>query len=777
MEGGIKYPMVASEYDRFWVKYCGFLDLSLGEFMAIQQSLLFQQLQAVAAASLGQKILGKRIPATVNEFRDAVPLTTYQDYLPYFGDGNGAFPDKPYVWAHTSASSNFKQVPYTYQFYNTALDNLMAVFILACSKKRGQSSIVENDRVLFNVEPSPCLSGILAHGASEKFNLRPVISPDSHDGLDPEERISKGFEASLQTGMDILIAKTNVLVKMGHEFSNGSGKSKLSGHLLHPGMLYRYARAMVQSKMEKRSILPGDLWPVKAIISWGIDTDTNREDVHKLWGKYPYIFQASTEAGIMAMQSWTRRGLTFVPYSNFYEFIPESEWLESKRDSSYKPRTLLLSEVRPGERYELVITSFNRMPFIRYRAGSLVRVTAPEDKEAQIKLPQVVFEAIVDDRIDVGDFNRLSEKTVARAIADSRLKSEEGTIRKEIAPNSIKDTLKSNNIKEVLVAANILPQFKHLVGKDVLCLNPANLQGSARRNAVSCIVDFSEDLKHEVTTNLTFLDLKERRKNRQDEPLDTLNLANTILDDGGQLTLVCVGSYNEAVVKKYLLCAKFADIRFGPGIISARKKEFVKYTFNGGQMTLEETTSPEFIRNIHNFAKELFKDSNFDIEIDDIFTPYSNFFVCYKTDSKEIVSFLRYTWHLPRHYLPCMLAVKVDDGAHIELEKPDEYSYAEIFSPYINSLSTLKAYKELMRNIVRHVLAVETKYAFTTISRAEPKSAEFYKGVFGFEDTGITLRYGDFDGEWGLLKGGKDSILQATRFFSKSAKNAMSMQT
>ncbi len=429
---GFRYPMVKSEYDKSWVKYCGFLDLSIEQFMTIQQALLLQQLQEVAHCPLGKRFLGKKIPTTLDEFRESVPLTIYEDYLPDLEQDSGdSLPEKPHIWAYTSGSSGFKRVPYTLRFYNTLLDNLMAVFVLACSKKRGQSSIMEGDQVLFNVAPSPYMSGILARGASERFNLRPVIPPDSHDNMDFKEKIAKGFEISLQSGVDILIALTSVLVKMGNDFNNHSKNGKLSKHLLHPNVLYRYGRAWVRSKLGKRSILPKDLWPVKAIIGWGIDTDIYRELVYKCWGKYPYEFHACTEAGIIAMQSWNKKDLTFIPHSNFFEFIPETEWLENKRNSSYQPRTVLLSEVKPGERYELVITSFFQMPFIRYRLGHLIRITSLEDKEAQVRLPQMVFETRADDLIDIAGFTRVSEKTVAQVIANTGLNCQEWSIRKE----------------------------------------------------------------------------------------------------------------------------------------------------------------------------------------------------------------------------------------------------------------------------------------------------------------------------------------------------------
>ena len=124
--------------------------------------------------------------------------------------------------------------------------------------------------------------------------------------------------------------------------------------------------------------------------------------------------------------------MTFIPHSNFLEFIPEAESLENRRDSSYQPRTVLLSEVKPGERYELVITGFHGMPLLRYRTGHLIRITSLQDEEAKVCLPQMRFEARVDELIDIAGFTRLSERTVAQAIANVNLDCEDWSIRKEV---------------------------------------------------------------------------------------------------------------------------------------------------------------------------------------------------------------------------------------------------------------------------------------------------------------------------------------------------------
>jgi hypothetical protein len=429
----MKYPIVKSEMDRNWLKYCGFLDLSMDQFMSIQESLLKQQIEKVGHSRLGQKIMGKNLPRDMVEFRRHVPLTRYADYLPELENHDeSSLAEKPAVWAHTSGGGVFfRRVPLTTEALNKQLDNLKAAFILACSRAKGQSTVAEGDRVLFNVAPKPYLSGVLATGAYQTFNMRPILPPDCHDSLEFRDKMRLGFEQSLRSGMDILVAMTSVLVKTGQDFDQSAHHSGLAKHLKNPDQAFRLSKAYLQAKWEKRNILPKDIWPLKALICWGIDTEAYREQVYNYWGAYPYQFHACTEAGIMAVQTWARRAMTFIPNSNFYEFIPEEEWLHSSADIFYEPRTVLLSEVQPGQRYEMVITSFYGMPFLRYRLGHLVRFTALGEKESGVTLPQMVFESRSDDLIDIAGFTRVCERSISVAIANSGLDCEEWVARKE----------------------------------------------------------------------------------------------------------------------------------------------------------------------------------------------------------------------------------------------------------------------------------------------------------------------------------------------------------
>ena len=52
-----------------WKQFCGFLDLSINEFMKIQENLLMDQIDRLKSCELGKKLLGSPIPKSIEEFR------------------------------------------------------------------------------------------------------------------------------------------------------------------------------------------------------------------------------------------------------------------------------------------------------------------------------------------------------------------------------------------------------------------------------------------------------------------------------------------------------------------------------------------------------------------------------------------------------------------------------------------------------------------------------------------------------------------------------------
>ena len=362
------------DHQIIWQKYCGFLDLSMQQFKEIQEQLLVEQLKIVSASPLGRRLLRGSLPKSVDEFRKVARLTKYGDYLPDLDNGNDpSLPEPAFQWVQTTgARGDLKYVPYTRQGYNWVAENAMAAFILSCADKKGEINLKFGDKVLYNTPPRPFLSGMITFAMAEMFGFRGILDPDVSEAMDFKDRIEKGFEEALASGVDILVSMTSILVKIGDGFAEKSGKRRLSRSMLRPEVLLRLTKAFLSSKLQRRGILPKDLWPVKAILGWGMDTRYFREKVAHYWGKPAYEFYGCTEGGIMAMQAWNKAAMTLVPYADFYEFIPEEDSIKSWEDVDYKPQTLLLDELEEGKRYEIVITNFHGLPFLRYRVGHLV---------------------------------------------------------------------------------------------------------------------------------------------------------------------------------------------------------------------------------------------------------------------------------------------------------------------------------------------------------------------------------------------------------------------
>jgi len=279
--------------------------------------------------------------------------------------------------------------------------------------------------------PRPYTVGHLAFGAVQRFGLQIVPPLELAETMEFRDRIRQGFKMALRTGIDIAFSIASVLVKLGEGLSQESKGAQLSKSFLHPAVLFRLGRAKVRAMAEKRTILPKDLWTPKGILCGGTDASIYKEKVAHYWGSTPHEHFGCTEAGIPATQTWNKKWMTFIPTLAFYEFIPEEEWLKSRNDKNYQPKTVLLDEVKVDMRYELVITQFYGMPLLRYRMGDLIKIVSLADDETGVKLPQMVFQSRIDDIIDIGGFPRLDEKTIWQAINNIGLDYEDWSARKE----------------------------------------------------------------------------------------------------------------------------------------------------------------------------------------------------------------------------------------------------------------------------------------------------------------------------------------------------------
>ena len=421
-------------YDELWERCCGFIDLSIGDFMNIQRRLLVEQMGLLSRCELGKVVMRGAKPTTVEEFREQVPLTTYADYAPYLLKRRmDVLPRKPVLWQYTSGRSGeypFLWAPVTNRQLEEIQPLLFALLFFSSCTRRKEMAFKEYDRILYGMAPPPYATGSMTRAfPHELFRFLPPIG--QAEEMPFQDRVQQGFEMALSDGLDLCFAMSSIAVAIGNRFSQRSGHTSIKPLLTKPKALSRLARGLIKSKLAGRPMLPRDLWTLKGLITFGIDGQVYKEKIKEMWGRYPLDFHGCTEAVMIAMQTWDYGGMTFVPNLNFFEFIPEEESRRSREDPAYQPRALLLDTVKPGD-YELVITSFHGGPFVRYRLGHMVRIISRRNEELGIDIPQMTFLSRVDDIIDIAGFTRLTERVIWQAIEACQITYNGWTARKEV---------------------------------------------------------------------------------------------------------------------------------------------------------------------------------------------------------------------------------------------------------------------------------------------------------------------------------------------------------
>lgn len=417
-----------------WTKLCGHLDLNMDEYMEIQERLLFEQIDYLKNSEIGKALLGEKVPTTIEEFCNLVPLTTYKDYDPFFKDQRtDCLPFEPFGWARTSGRSGeypWKWAPYTKQMYDQLGNGSISAILMSSATRKGEVNIDPHNVLLLGTAPRPYMSGYLSLSVEEQSGFRFVPPLAEGENMDFGVRINAGFQQGMITGLDYFYGLASILAKIGERFESGGSGGKFSSQMLKPSVLFRLLKGFFNAKIGKRNLLPKDIWNMKGVLTGGTDTDIFRKKIEYYWGKQPLEGYACTEGGIFAFQSWSYKGMTLVPDGNFYEFIPYEEHIKSRIDKSHTPKTILFRDLEPGI-YEMVFTNLLGGVFTRYRIGDLIEVVSMRDAEIGIELPQIRFYSRCDDIIDLGGLIRLTEKAIWMVIEASGFKYVDWIARKE----------------------------------------------------------------------------------------------------------------------------------------------------------------------------------------------------------------------------------------------------------------------------------------------------------------------------------------------------------
>lgn len=415
-------------FDQIWEKYCGYLDLSIDAFLLIQERLLLEQIDRLSKCVIGKKILGQKIPTSVDEFRRYVPLSTYSDYANILNDKvEEGLPVKPAFWIETTWEGGkyaVKRSPVTQEMISAYGAYAVAGMLMATGDKKNDFHFTAGDKMFFGMATLPFFTGLTPYCLDKEIQLDYLPPIDEAIATDFKSRNKKGFELGMRKGLDVLLGVSVILVKIAESFVKMEKKG--SGGILKllkcsPSMVFRILRAAIKHKTSGKPTMPKDIWDIKGIVCGGTDSVAFKEKIELYWGRRPLEIYAGTEIGMTAAESWSKNGMTFYPDVNFVEFIPEEQSQRSIADPSFVPQTMLIHELTVGENYEMVFTNLKGGIFVRYCVGDMVKCIAHRNTADGINLPQFIYLDRISQVIDIAGFTRITETTITEALSKSNL--------------------------------------------------------------------------------------------------------------------------------------------------------------------------------------------------------------------------------------------------------------------------------------------------------------------------------------------------------------------
>ena len=413
-----------------WQEYCGFLDLTLPEYMNIQKRLLMEQVELMSHCELGKRFFRQGVPTSVEEFRSKVPLTKFEDYADVLlPQKEEMLPEKPVLWLHTTwEGGDFpsKRAPYTESMLETYKTNILGAMLLATSRGRNHFCVRPGMRVLYSLAPLPYATGMFPDLISSEIYLRFMPSVREARKMSFGQQMKNGYKLAIKHDMNLFFGMSSVLYGATKSLDTLVQKSGGKIHLkdllsMNPKMLWRLMTARYREKRDGVSVKPKDLFRLQGFVCVGTDTALYKNELEEAWGIRPLEIAGGTEPSCMGTETWSKDGLVLFPDACFYEFIPEMELYKEMSEPGYTPKTYLMDELVAGQKYELVITVLKGGAFLRYRVGDVYRCLRLRNVSDKIDLPQFEYVDRIPTVIDIAGFTRITQREIERVITLSRL--------------------------------------------------------------------------------------------------------------------------------------------------------------------------------------------------------------------------------------------------------------------------------------------------------------------------------------------------------------------
>ena len=253
-----------------WEEYCGFLDLTMEEYMGIQRRLMTEQVRLWSQSPLGQKLLNGRTPSDIEEFRRMLPLTIYEDYADALLKKQAdMLPGEPVIWIQTTWEGGrhpIKVAPYTKGMLDIFKNNVIACIMLSTSSQKGKFNVEATDKFLYGLAPLPYATGLIPLALRDEIGLEFLPSPKEAESMSFGERNKRGFALGLKKGIDFFFGLGSVayfvslsIAELDRDKGAGSGgKMHLLMHC-SPGRLLKLVLAKRRCREEGRRLKPKDL--------------------------------------------------------------------------------------------------------------------------------------------------------------------------------------------------------------------------------------------------------------------------------------------------------------------------------------------------------------------------------------------------------------------------------------------------------------------------------------------------------------------------------------
>ena len=393
------------------------------------------------SSPLGKKILKGRVPRNIQEFRQIVPLTTYEDYADVLLlKREDMLPDKPIIWIQTTWEGGkhpIKVAPYTKGMLQTYKNNVLTCMLLSTSTEKGKFDVEAGDTFLYALAPLPYTTGLIPLALTDEVNIEFLPPVSEAVNMTFSERNKRGFKMGLSKGIDFFFGLGSVAYYVSLSVAALSEGSQKGSSVLKkicsmsPSMMAKYLKAKRECNRENRPLKPKDIFRLKGFLCAGTDNHCYKDDLEDLWGVRPVEVFSGTEPSCIGTETWNRNGLYFFPDACFYEFIPEEEMYKNMEDESYTPRTVCMDEVVPGEVYEIALTVLKGGAFARYRVGDMYRCLGLTSKEDETRIPRFEYIDRIPSIIDIAGFTRISENSIKNVIELSGVEVENWVALKE----------------------------------------------------------------------------------------------------------------------------------------------------------------------------------------------------------------------------------------------------------------------------------------------------------------------------------------------------------